>query len=449
MTDNPSSIEGENEMPARPAESGYERKYDLPWCDKKVAVLTGMLKLQAFVLQTEEKGYGKGGRWTPTTSIALKSGESERDVRHYSYHARAGGLVEITPGKEHTFQLTQLGYDTMTYNPMQGGGPGTGADPSKMQELRNKVTSLQAAMAESRKEHDQQISGLTEQVKLLRKQAEEAGNNIKEVHVIQDGKIVRKIEGLFHAKFNRMLTLAQARKNIFIYGPTGSGKSFICEQIANSLNLRYSHISCTNGMSEGALAGKLLPTGKGGQFEYITSEFVRCFEEGGVFLLDEMDAADANVLLVINTALANGRLAVSSRPKKPYAERHPDFICIAACNTVGTGADRQYSGRNKLDGSTLDRFSVGRVYMDYDKKLEEQLCPDPDLLTQCWKVRTRLNGHQLERAMSTRFIAEAYHMKTHYGWTTEELFGNRHDGYFAGWREDEFNKVRSAITADG
>lgn len=37
------------------------------------------------------------------------------------------------------------------------------------------------------------------------------------------------------------------------------------------------------------------------------------YEEGGVFLLDEVDAADANVLLVINQALANGHLPVPNR----------------------------------------------------------------------------------------------------------------------------------------
>jgi hypothetical protein len=40
------------------------------------------------------------------------------------------------------------------------------------------------------------------------------------------------------------------------------------------------------------------------------------------------------------------------------------FVCIAAANTFGTGADRQYVGRNQLDESTLDRFRIGQIELD-------------------------------------------------------------------------------------
>ena len=60
--------------------------------------------------------------------------------------------------------------------------------------------------------------------------------------------------------------------------------------LALSLALPFGFVSCTAGMSEGQITGRLLPTGKGGQFEYVQSEFVHCYENGGIFLLDEMDA---------------------------------------------------------------------------------------------------------------------------------------------------------------
>lgn len=284
----------------------------------------------------------------------------------------------------------------------------------------------------------------TDKIELLEKlkEAEKKANETRIVEIkINDvkAKKTRKMNGHFHQKFPRLLQLAKARKNIFIYGPTGSGKSHICGQIAEALNLSFAFVSCTGGMSEGVLGGRLMPVGKQGTFEYVISEFIKAYETGGVFLLDEIDAADPNVLLIVNAALANGRMAVPNRPEKPYAERHPDFICVAAANTVGTGADRMYSGRNKLDGATLDRFMIGKVQLDYDRTVEESLCPDEVLRKLLWKIRDAINEHRLERAMSTRFMIDACDMKSE-GWSHDEIF----EAFFCGWREDEVNKVKSS-----
>ena len=193
-------------------------------------------------------------------------------------------------------------------------------------------------------------------------------------------------------------------------------------------------------MSESQLLGRMVPAGKQGQFVFLGTQFLDCYENGGVFLFDELDAADSNVLLVINSALANGHLSVPSRHDNPVAKKHPDFVCIAAANTYGRGADRQYVGRNELDESTLDRFRIGTVPMDYDESLERQLCPDDELYVRLRGYRDRVQENRLERLVSTRFIREAYEMTSQWGWTYEEVDGQ----LFAGWRDDEIRKVKGA-----
>lgn len=267
-----------------------------------------------------------------------------------------------------------------------------------------------------------------------------AGTGILEVRTLDtNGEVVHTMEGVFHAKFRKLVDLAGARKNIFIYGPTGCGKSHICSQLAEAMGLPFAFVSCSSGMSEGQVTGKLLPVGNHGKFEYVISEFVRAYETGGVFLVDEVDAADANVLLVMNSALANGHLALSNRPENPYAKRHPDFICVAAANTVGLGSDRMYSGRNKLDAATLDRFAVGKVYLDYDTRIEAALCPNDALRSRLLRYRNAINSARLERVVSTRFMRDAYDMVTNVGWTNADI----DETFFAGWREDEIAKVRN------
>ena len=291
---------------------------------------------------------------------------------------------------------------------------------------------------------DRQTESLAEFASKLKKAEEDAQQpqgRVLEVQLKQGEKTVKVIEDLFHEEFERLLDLAKARMNIFIYGPTGCGKSHVCGQLAKAMDLRFAFISCTSGMSEGQVAGRLLPLGKAGTFEYVTSEFIDCYENGGVFLFDEIDAADPNVLLIINAALANGQLAVPNRPDAPYAKRHPDFICVAAANTAGTNADRLYSGRNKLDAATLDRFQLGKVVFNYDSRVEEMLCPDVELRNRCLRIRSAISEHRLERCMSTRFMRDAFKMKSEYKWTQDKIDA----AFFAGWREDEINKVKQQI----
>jgi MoxR-like ATPase len=246
----------------------------------------------------------------------------------------------------------------------------------------------------------------------------------------------RIIDGKAHAALPRCVRLAAARRNILLVGPAGSGKTHLAGQVATVLGLPFAHISCSAGMSEGQLTGRLLPVGEGGRFEYVRSEFVRSYEEGGVFLFDEIDAADANTLLVLNSALANGQMALANRPANPVAKKHPDFVAIAAANTFGTGADRQYVGRNQLDESTLDRFRIGQVEMDYDADVEAALCPDDGLRTRLTGYRDAIRANRLRRIVSTRFLRDAFVMKRA-GDTDAEIDA----ALFAGWSPDEVRKV--------
>lgn len=239
-----------------------------------------------------------------------------------------------------------------------------------------------------------------------------------------------------NAAFEDVLRLCANRMHVLLVGPAGSGKTYIAETISKVLKLRFAHISCSAGMSEGHLLGRLLPTGKNGAFEYTVSEFVRCYENGGVFLFDEIDAADPNTMLIINSALANGYLSVPNRHKNPVAKMHKDFVCIAAANTFGRGSDRLYVGRNQLDESTLDRFRIGQVEVGYDENVEASLCPDAGLRSKLKAVREKVMLHGMRRVVSTRFMKNAYVMKMN-GMTDDKIL----NALTLGWSKDELAKV--------
>jgi MoxR-like ATPase len=294
----------------------------------------------------------------------------------------------------------------------------TPTGPEHSEALAKRVLGLEARIVELEKNEPKQV----------------------EIVIVRPDQTKHTISGHVHPAMEEILQLAGARKNIFLPGPAGCGKSHIAKQVATALGLQFKSISCTAGMSEGQLTGRFAPMGEHGQFEYVSTDFIDCYENGGVFLLDEVDAADSNVLLLINSALANGYINIPNRPGKTRAEKHPDFICIAAANTYGTGADRQYVGRNQLDESTLDRFRIGCVPMDYDTTLEKQLCPDHKLLVRLQNYREAIRRNRINRVVSTRFIIDAYDMVSTCGWTYDRV----DQALFAGWREDERIKVKGS-----
>lgn len=283
----------------------------------------------------------------------------------------------------------------------------------------------------------------------VRKQVEEAVAKAAEnarpvVHQIVSPKKTTNLPAgvTLPAEFDKILRNASLGIPTMMVGPTGCGKTFIASQVAKALELDFAAISCSIGAPDSALTGLLLPTGANGKFVYVPSEFVRMYENGGVMCIDEMDNADANWLVLFNMALSGtDGFYLPQRYEKPFVKRHENFVCIAAANTFGTGADLQYVGRSQLDEATLDRFRVGTVFMDYDPKVEESLI-DPEILTWGRKLRERIRENKLRRTLSTRVMRDFTELKRAYpdDWSLK----GAEDTFMVSWKEDERRKVAVA-----
>lgn len=166
-------------------------------------------------------------------------------------------------------------------------------------------------------------------------------------------------EGVTHEKFDTIVKFVANNEPVFLTGPAGSGKNVLCQQVAKALGLNFYFSNAVT--QEYKITGF---TDAMGVFH--ESQFYKAFKNGGLFMLDEMDASIPEVLVILNAAIANRYFDFPA--PIGYVEAHSDFRVIAAGNTFGLGANYEYVGRNQLDMASLDRFAVVKV--DYDKGIE-------------------------------------------------------------------------------
>jgi len=157
-----------------------------------------------------------------------------------------------------------------------------------------------------------------------------------------------------HSKYEEVKTLVSHNINVLLTGTAGSGKTTILKTIAEDLGLDFHAVSMTRQTTLNALLGFISINGT-----YIPSTFRQAVEHGGMMLFDEIDAADPNTILSLNT-IENGFVAFPDKA----VQVHPDFRWVATANPQN--AHHIYTGRSKLDAATLDRFDIVEIPLDED-----------------------------------------------------------------------------------
>lgn len=187
--------------------------------------------------------------------------------------------------------------------------------------------------------------------------------------------------------FDEVLILTHAGMPTLLTGEKGSGKTTLAMQIAEGLKTPFFSISMTRQTTLSHLLGFMSVNGT-----YIPSQLRGVAENGGLYLLDEMDAGDANVLLCLNT-IENGYIAFPDG----IVKLHKDFRLMATCNPQDQ--HQHYVGRSQLDAATLDRFDI--IDLDHDENLEKSLV-DNDIFQHIKALRAVLKDMNSSIVISMR-----------------------------------------------
>lgn len=279
-------------------------------------------------------------------------------------------------GEEQTFDITRRMFNKMAVEFARDSGPEQPEQPKPNHDTRPGEVPVADTTPKPAMSGDLVqviVDAVTPHIK--------AGVDREQVERIVDERIVdsllpRRIEvvipgsgdvkdlGVQHTYFEAIRRCVAARLTVWLVGPAGSGKTTMAAALAESLNLKHYAMSVCQTTSKADLMGfKNAGTG-----EYVGTDLRTAYEHGGIFLLDEVDAGNPNVMVVANGLLANDKIGFADG----MVSRHPDFIAITGANTIGMGADKQFVGRNKLDEATRDRFIV--FNLPYDPVITAAMC---------------------------------------------------------------------------
>ena len=207
------------------------------------------------------------------------------------------------------------------------------------------------------------IEALTAQVEELKAQPKGTGTVI---NITIDGKkTTTQTKEVLHPKFARVVKILKnktRKMHAYLYGPAGTGKNVLAEQVAKSFGVKFFYLNTVytkydiTGYCDAQ--GRYVPT--------VVYEFLKA--PNGLLMLDEIDNSMAEALVPINALLANGFITFQNGETLYLDDNH--FI-IAAGNTNGQGATAEYNGRYKMDESTRSRF--GFVKIMYDEAVEKSI----------------------------------------------------------------------------
>jgi len=143
---------------------------------------------------------------------------------------------------------------------------------------------------------------------------------------------------------------------VLVIGPKGTGKTTLVREFATRKGIKLESINFSLRTRESHLVGsKTLDSGEVGFEQGI---LVRSMKEGSMLYLDEINAAEADVLLRLDEALDDRRQLVLKEASGQLVEAAKGWFVIATINPLS------HVGTKELPPQLLSRFPV-RIRLDY------------------------------------------------------------------------------------
>lgn len=182
---------------------------------------------------------------------------------------------------------------------------------------------------------------------------------------------------------------------VMVVGPSGNGKTEMCEQVCAALGREYVRVNITSQTDEDDLLGgfRLL----NGETKYALGPIPVAMLRGAVVNLDEIDLGGA-ALMCLQPVLEGKPLYLKKIGR--YITPAPGFTIVATANTKGRGDDGKYAHTTIMNEAMLERFAVMLEQGWAEPHVEKKILAT--LLKQFGKQDGTLVRHLVEWANVTR-----------------------------------------------
>jgi hypothetical protein len=224
--------------------------------------------------------------------------------------------------------------------------------------------------------------------------------------------------GFYFPEFTpNFINRVRAKRNIFLAGESGTGKSEMVQKLADFYGQTLIRINFHQGVTESSLIGKYIVKNNETQFAYGLVPLA--MKKGYWLLLDEIDYAEPEHTSVLQAVLEGKELIITSNEGEMVSP-HQFFRIFATGNTTGRGdSSDSYHGTNFMNSAFLDRWTIFQMeYSKRENKILNSIINDLELSKKIVRIfelfrSLKKNGDITNSVFSTRRmmnIAEALKM---------------------------------------
>ncbi len=237
---------------------------------------------------------------------------------------------------------------------------------------------------------------------------------------------------------------------VLIIGPKGTGKTTLVRKFASSINKKIHSVNFSLRTRESHLIGTKTIDKEG--INFVEGVLVKSMKENSILYLDELNAAEPDMLLRLDEALDDRRQLVLKEADGQIVKASNEWFVVATINPLS------HIGTKELPPQLLSRFPI-RLNLDYppeDIEFEivkehvqvkseniqyvKQAISLSKSLRDAASIEELFYGPSLRETIAfAKFLETGLHPKM----VAETIFAN----VYIQWGEVEFRKVMDVITS--
>jgi len=189
-------------------------------------------------------------------------------------------------------------------------------------------------------------------------------------------------------------------KNVLYIGETGTGKTALVEWFCWKNKLPYYRLVMNGGTTAEDIVGQMIPNPNGEGLVFVEQVLVKMMRQGGVFVFDEINAGQRDILHILNSLTDRERKIMVTQNDGEVVRAVDNFLVVACMNPPN-----EYE-MNELPKSLKSRFTP--YYFDFDLKIDEKVLGkgEDKLIEFTKKIRQARDNGIIETPLSTRDLIQ-------------------------------------------